>query len=95
MENNENLNNDGENIQNVEGEGEEGEEMEEQKEKIIDPLSYIPTMPILLEILGDKFIDNKYEPIADIESEIFSAKLIGLFFNGEWGSPSRIFRKQS
>ena len=88
----ENQHQDNEEHKNEEGEGEE-EEKEEEEPKPINPYSYIPVMEKITSILGEKFVDNKNELVKDIQDEVFSCTLLGIFFTAGWASPCKIFEK--
>ena len=84
------LQTDNANVNEEEG-GEAPERIEEPKP--IDPYSYIPVMETFVSLIGEDIVDSRGEKVTNVQDEVYSCLLLGIFFSGSWASPCRIFEK--
>ena len=68
------------------------EEEQAQEPKVINPNSFIPVKEKMIELFGDVIVNNKNEPVKDLD-EVYDCTLLCVLFTSSWGSPCRIFNK--
>jgi thiol-disulfide isomerase/thioredoxin len=85
------LQNENAHINDAEGVVDDQNQIEEPKP--INPYSYIPVMETFVSLIGEDIVDSKGEKVTNVQDEVYSCLLLGIFFSGSWASPCRIFEK--